>query len=89
MPRRNRLESPRAIGTQKSTNTRMNIKVIAAWTIAITLLVFMAQNFETVQVSLLLWTVELPRAVMILLVFAAGILLGWLIGTLRSIGKHE
>lgn len=67
----------------------MNIKVIAAWTIAIALLIFMVQNFETVQVNLLLWTVELPRAVMILLVFVAGILLGWLMGTLRSKGKHD
>ena len=67
----------------------MNIKVIAVWIIATALLIFMAQNFETVQISLLLWTVELPRAVMILMVFAAGILLGWLIGTIRGMEKQE
>lgn len=67
----------------------MSIKVIAAWAIAVVFFLFMAQNFETVQISLLLWTLELPRAVMILLVFAAGILLGWLVGTIRGMDKRE
>jgi len=67
----------------------MGIKVIAAWTITVLLLLFMAQNFETVRISLLLWTLELPRAVMILLVFAAGIVLGWLVGTIRAMEKRE
>lgn len=67
----------------------MSIKVIAAWAIAVVFFLFMAQNFETVQISLLLWTLELPRAVMILLVFAAGILLGWLVGTIRGVDKRE
>ena len=66
----------------------MNIKAIIAWTIAAVVFLFMAQNFETVQISLLFWTVELPRALMILLVFAAGGLLGWLVGTIRGIEKH-
>lgn len=67
----------------------MGIKVIVAWTIAVLLLLFMVQNFEIVRISLLLWTVELPRAVMILLVFAAGIVLGWLVGTIRAMEKRE
>ncbi|MDX1514448.1 MAG: LapA family protein [Gammaproteobacteria bacterium] len=67
----------------------MSIKVVIAWIIAIGLLVFMAQNYETVQISLLLWTVELPRAVMILLVFAAGILVGWLVSTVRRMEKSD
>lgn len=65
----------------------MNIKAIAAWIIAVLLLIFMAQNFETVQVSLLLWTVELPRAVMILSVFTAGVFVGWLAGAIRRTDK--
>lgn len=67
----------------------MSIKVIAAWVIAVVFFLFMAQNFETVQVSLLLWTVELPRAVMILLVFASGVLLGWLVATIKGMEKRE
>lgn len=65
----------------------MNIRALTVWTIVILLTLFMAQNFETVQISLLIWTVELPRAVMILLVFAAGIVLGWLVGTIRGRDK--
>lgn len=66
----------------------MHIKAVIAWIIAALVFLFMAQNFETVQISLLIWTVELPRALMILLVFAAGALLGWLIATVRGLEKQ-
>jgi uncharacterized integral membrane protein len=61
----------------------MNLRLVLAWAVGIALLVFVAQNFETAQVSVLLWTIEMPRAVMIILAFAAGGFLGWLIPTLR------
>ncbi len=70
----------------------MDLKLLIAWIVGITLLIFVAQNFETVQVSVLLWTIEMPRAVMIILAFAAGGFLGWLIPTLRrphDKDKHE
>lgn len=42
------------------------------------------QNVETVQVSFLLWSVELPRAVLLVVIFAAGAAVGWLFGRLRN-----
>ncbi len=61
----------------------MDLKLLLAWIVGIALLVFVAQNFETVQVNVLLWAIEMPRAVMIIFAFAVGGFLGWLIPTLR------
>jgi len=66
----------------------MDFKLALAWIVGISLLIFVAQNFETAQVSVLLWTIEMPRAVIIIFAFAAGGFLGWLIPTLRR-SHHE
>lgn len=45
---------------------------------------FTLQNTEIVEITLLLWTVSMSRAVMIFLVFLIGLLSGWLLhGYLR------
>lgn len=61
----------------------MNVKLAATWAISILLVIFVIQNLETVQVNFLLWTVQMTRAVMLIIVFAAGVLAGWLICSLR------
>ncbi len=62
----------------------MNLKLIFAYAIGILALIFVIQNLETVQVNFLLWTVQMPRAVMLVLVFLAGAVTAWLVATLRS-----
>lgn len=62
----------------------MNFKLILAYAIGILALIFVIQNLETVQVNFLLWTVQMPRAVMLLLVFIAGAVTAWLVATLRG-----
>ena len=66
----------------------MNLKLLFAYAIGILALVFVIQNLETVQVNLLLWTVQMPRAVMLLVVFLAGALTAWLVATLRRNDRH-
>lgn len=44
---------------------------------------FTLQNVATVQVSFFLWTVELRRAVLLFVIFAAGAAVGWLFGRLQ------
>jgi uncharacterized integral membrane protein len=61
----------------------MNIKLIGAYAIGILALIFVIQNLETVQVNFLLWTVQMPRALMLLLVFLAGGATSWLVATLK------
>ena len=61
----------------------MNLKLILAYAIGILALIFVIQNLETVQVNFLLWTVQMPRALMLLLVFLAGAATAWLVATLK------
>lgn len=56
---------------------------ILTWIIGVLLLVFVLQNLATVEVGFLVWTIQTPRAVMLLAVFAAGVLVGWLVATLK------
>jgi uncharacterized integral membrane protein len=52
-------------------------------------IVFMIQNVDTVELQFLTWTMQIPRAVMILVVFAVGILLGWVIKSVGNIKRRK
>ncbi len=67
----------------------MNLKLILAYAIGIIALIFVIQNLETVQVNFLLWTVQMPRAVMLLIVFLAGAATAWLIATLKRSERRQ
>lgn len=45
---------------------------------AVLILLFVIQNMATVEVQFLFWSLSLPRSVILLCVFGAGILIGWL-----------
>ena len=49
-------------------------------------LVFVFQNMENVSVTFLAWTVTTSRAVILILVLAAGFIGGWAVG---SIGRRR
>jgi len=51
--------------------------------IGILVIIFMIQNGEVVDIQFLSWTISIPIAVMVLIIFAFGIIMGWVI---RSIG---
>jgi uncharacterized integral membrane protein len=61
-------------------------KFIVGLIIGILVIIFMVQNVEVVDIALYAWTVSIPRAIMILIVFVIGIALGWVI---RSIGYRK
>jgi uncharacterized integral membrane protein len=48
-----------------------------------TVLVFAVQNVADVEVQFLLWSLAMPRAILIMVVFALGVLLGWLLHSLH------
>ncbi len=54
-------------------------------TIAIVALfaVFTFQNLVTVEVTFLIWAVQLPRAILVFVVFALGAVLGWILSSAR------
>ena len=61
-------------------------KFIVGLIIGILVIIFMVQNVEVVDITLYAWTVSIPRAIMILIVFVIGIALGWVV---RSIGYRK
>lgn len=66
----------------------MKLKLILAYAIGILSAIFVVQNLETVQVNFLLWTMQMPRALMLLIVFVAGALSAWLVVTLKRHERH-
>lgn len=46
-------------------------------------LVFAVQNVADVEVQFLIWSFALPRAILIVVVFALGMLIGWILHSLR------
>ena len=75
---------------------RLSVKFVAGivigLAIGILVIVFIVQNIEMIEVSFLAWTISVNRAVMVLVVFAVGIILGWIVGSLgrkRRIAKQE
>ena len=61
-------------------------KFIFGIIIGVIVIVFMVQNGETVTVNFLAWDVTIPRAIMILIVFVVGTVLGFVV---RSIGYRK
>jgi putative membrane protein len=48
-----------------------------------TVLVFAVQNVADVEVQFLLWSLAMPRAILIMVAFALGVLLGWILHSLH------
>jgi uncharacterized integral membrane protein len=57
----------------------MNFTLLIVLALAGIALVFVLQNVAAVEVTFLVWTLSLSRALLILLTLATGFLLGWLL----------
>lgn len=58
-------------------------KLILALVLIGLVVLFAVQNYEVVQLRLLFWSVEMSRALLLFLVFATGIGLGWIVRSLK------
>lgn len=47
-------------------------------------ILFTLQNVTIVEVSFLFWTLKLPRAILLFVIFAAGAVFGWVAGRLHE-----
>ena len=56
-----------------------NIRLWVTIAILGVVVLFTIQNIVTVQVTFMFWTIELPRAMLLFIVFVLGILLGWVL----------
>ena len=61
----------------------MKIKVIIIILLAILLIVFVLQNTETVNVNFFFWDLSIPRALLLFVCFAVGLIFGLLIPSSR------
>lgn len=57
----------------------MNLKLILALVLAGLVVLFVIQNAGAVELRFLFWRLAMSQALLVFLVFAAGILLGWLL----------
>jgi uncharacterized integral membrane protein len=65
------------------------MKFIVGIMIGILVIVFMVQNVEVVDITFLAWTMHLPRAIMILIVFVLGIGAGYVARGVRTRKKEK
>jgi uncharacterized integral membrane protein len=65
------------------------IRFIIGIVVGVLVIVFIVQNIETVDIDLYFWTVSANRAVMFLIVFIAGCIVGWLTTGIRRIRKRS
>jgi uncharacterized integral membrane protein len=56
---------------------RMNYKLIITLILAGLALLFIIQNVAVVEIQFLFWSARMPRAVLMFLFLAAGIIIGW------------
>ena len=55
-----------------------NIKMVLVLVMICLIVVFAIQNAEALEVRFLVWTFALRRAVMLFVVFALGVVVGWI-----------
>jgi lipopolysaccharide assembly protein A len=64
----------------------MNFKLTLILVLSGIILIFVTQNVAAVEVTFLLWSISLSRALLIFFALAIGILIGWF---LRSYIEHR
>lgn len=64
----------------------MSFKLIAIGLLSGLLLLFILQNFAIVEIQFLLWSVSIPRSLLIFIIFSCGLILGW---SLHSYARHR
>lgn len=62
-------------------------KFIIGLILGLFILIFIFQNTTVVDIQLLFWKISMSRSLIILIVFAAGIILGWIICSIRHSKK--
>lgn len=62
----------------------MKTKVVVIILLAILLIVFVLQNTEIVNVNFFFWDLSIPRALLVFVCFAVGLVFGLLIPSSRS-----
>ena len=63
----------------------MNVKLILGMILAGMAVIFIVQNVAVVELRFLIWTMSISSALLLFLIFAIGLILGWLVhGFIRN-----
>jgi uncharacterized integral membrane protein len=65
------------------------VKRLVLLIVAVPVLLFIVQNIQVTELRFLVWRIALPHALLLIFVFAAGILIGWVLGALRADAKQK
>jgi len=64
----------------------MNWKLGVVLTLLTVLVIFVAQNYEVVEIKFLLWQVKASRAIVLFLTLITGVIAGW---TIAQLGRTK
>jgi len=65
------------------------IRLILGIVLGALTVVFAVQNPQTVSYEFLAWTLSAPRALVLIIVLAAGVLIGWLLSALTRATRNR
>ncbi|MCA1798139.1 MAG: LapA family protein [Xanthomonadaceae bacterium] len=68
--------------------TRFHLKVVLLSTLAVLTVLFVVQNLEAVEIRFLFWSMSMSRALLVLIFFLLGALVGWLLVALAQ-NRHD
>jgi uncharacterized integral membrane protein len=68
---------------------QMNVKLILLIILASLAVIFLTQNVAAVEVTFLLWSISMSRALLIFFTLAIGFILGWFLHSYLSYRKAK
>lgn len=65
----------------------MNTRIAIGLAVAVLSMLFIVQNIAVVEVKFLFWSIEMSRALLMVILLVAGIVIGWLLAGFFRIRK--
>jgi uncharacterized integral membrane protein len=65
------------------------VKRLVLLIVAAPVLLFIVQNIQVTELRFLIWRIAMPHALLLILVLAAGVLMGWVLHALLADGKRK
>ena len=65
------------------------VKRVLLLIVGVPVLLFILQNFQITELRFLMWHIAMPHALLLILVLAAGVLIGWALHALLSEKKEK
>jgi uncharacterized integral membrane protein len=67
----------------------MNVKLVVSLVLAFLAFVFIIQNTNPVQVKFLAWSMEMSIVVLLVVMLAAGVIIGWAMCSYLRYSRHR